>query len=106
MSVYPGVIVMWCIEARVKSRGKPHRHETMGDAQTATDAMAAWLEQFADEPGSPRIDIKTELTSEQLPGWVHKTGSEVAGMPAEEAVEYSVNWLKNEAKMKNWGSGP
>ena len=105
MSVYPGVVVDWCITAKVKGKGKPQRHQEMGDAHTATDAMSAWLEQFENESGDLRIEVEAELTSEQLPGWVHEICSKIGGMPAEEAVEYSANWLFTSAGMANWGGG-
>lgn len=110
MSVYPGVIVDWCITAKVKGKGKPQRHQVMGDAQTATSQMAAWLEGLALSNGesdgdAPHVYVEADLTSEQLPKWVHTVTSSISGMPAEEAIEYTVDWLDTVRDMDNWGGG-
>lgn len=105
MSVYPDVIVDWCITAKVKGKGKPQRHQEMGDAHTAPLRAAEWLQGLTDLGDAPHIYIEAELTSEQLPGWVHTVSSSVYGMPAEEAVEYAVDWLDTVRGMENWGGG-
>lgn len=102
------VVVDWCIEAKVKGKGRPLRHETMGSAADATAQMASWLESLINTGkvgGTPRVMLEAELTSEQLPGWRHEVSSCIEGMPADAAIEYSVEWLVTVAEMDNWGGG-
>ena len=97
------VIVDWCITARVKGDGQPQRFQAMGLAEQATVDMIAWLKARDRLGDKPRIELVAELTSEQLPGWEHEVTSKAVGMAAEEAVEYSVDWLRQVAAMENWG---
>ena len=104
MAEYPtNVVVDWCITAKVKGKGKPQRHMTEGSAEGATAAMVAWLQQLDNLGDKPRVMISAELTSDQLPGWEHEVSSCIEGMPAEAAIEYSVDWLETNAEMENWG---
>ena len=104
---YPeNVAVDWCIDATIMRPGRPLRHNVMGTAEAATADVIDWLETLDGNLGDkPRVKVVATLTSEQLPGWEHEVTSSCVGMPASEAIEYSVDWLAKVAVMQNWGGG-
>lgn len=100
------VVVDWCIAAKIKRiKGKPQKHMTEGSAEGATSAMIAWLQQRDGLGDQPSVMVTAELTSDQLPGWMHEVESCIEGMPADEAIEYTIDWLVTVKEMENWGGG-
>ena len=109
MAYHNEIVVDWCIEARVKGKGKPHRHETMGIAADAVPAMVAWLRTVeADMPAdaTPKIEIVAMRTSEQVPGAERKTTMDDSGFPTPLAFNYAIDQLERVGEGDTWSSGP
>lgn len=107
MSDYPDeIVVLWCVTARVKGKGRPMVNTTMGGGIEATHAMIAWLDGLEVNGDRVTIDITASLTSEQVPG-----GSEVftfhnSGLPVAASLQYAKEWLEATGPLEGWGSGP
>ena len=103
---YPDKIVVdWCVTARVKGKGKPRVHTTMGGGVEACDAMSAWLGGLNLSGDKLTISITADLTSEQVPG-----GSEVftfhnSRLPPAAQIQYAQEWLAAVGPLEGWGGG-
>lgn len=103
---YPDEIVVdWCITARVKGKGKPLTHATMGGGVEATNAMIAWLDGLTVNGDRLTIDITADLTSEQVPGGSEVFTFAVSGLPVAASLQYAKEWLEATGPLEGWGGG-
>ena len=104
---YPDEIVVdWCVTARVRGKGKPMVHTTMGGSVEATGLMAEWLDGIEIDGDKVQIKITAELTSEQAPDGLEKKTYLVKGLSVASSIAYAKRWLNANGALPGWGSGP
>ena len=104
MAYHNEIVVDWCVTARVKGKGKPLVHTTMGDGLTSTDAMVTWLDGLV-VGDKVSIAIECDLTSDQVPGGSENFRFACSGLPGEASLRYAVEWLRANGPLMGWGGG-
>ena len=102
---YPDEIeVRWCVMARVKGKGAPLTHTTIGNGIDATNAMIAWLEGVAPAGDKVSVAIEADLTSEEVPDGNENFRFSASGL-GPVAIRYGQEWLAAVGPLMGWGGG-
>ena len=102
---YPDEIaVSWCVTARVKAKGKPLVHTTMGGGIAACTEMSDWLEALVVVGDKVSVAIEADLTSDEVPEGSENFRFSASGL-GPVAIRYGQEWLAAVGPLEGWGGG-